>query len=237
MMLKTYGHFHRTCTIPFVLATGVLSVVSGVRVQDLITSVLMCCIAVTFTFPWDNAAVARGLWSFPRERYSLRIGNLPIEEVLFFVLQTMIVSLLITSLIKLTGTSQSGLQPNMSTESVIMATAVLVVGWLIAVYKGKRSYAHHLLLWILPLIAAQWILGYNLFMHHLNLVLVVTTVCGLYLSFCDALAIRDGLWSFGKDVSTTRLLGLLPWEEIVFFILTSLLVAQSTLLLLPSSSR
>jgi lycopene cyclase domain-containing protein len=46
------------------------------------------------TLPWDSAAVARGLWSFdPAKTWTARVAGLPIEELLFFGLQTLLTGL------------------------------------------------------------------------------------------------------------------------------------------------
>ena len=46
------------------------------------------------TTPWDNYAVKRGLWGFAHEHtWGLFIGYLPLEEYLFFGLQTLLVGL------------------------------------------------------------------------------------------------------------------------------------------------
>ena len=46
------------------------------------------------TSPWDNYAVKWGLWGFDPERtWGLRLGYLPLEEYLFFGLQTLLVGL------------------------------------------------------------------------------------------------------------------------------------------------
>jgi lycopene cyclase domain-containing protein len=43
---------------------------------------------------WDNAAVALGLWDFAPDRLvGLRLGLLPLEEYLFFGLQTLLTGL------------------------------------------------------------------------------------------------------------------------------------------------
>ncbi len=55
---------------------------------------VVAAIATAFTFPWDNWAVGRGIWSFPDDRVTARIGNLPIEEILFFIFESMAVCLL-----------------------------------------------------------------------------------------------------------------------------------------------
>jgi len=49
----------------------------------------LSAVVLVWTSPWDNAAVAMGLWSFDLGRTSgLVIGRLPIEEYAFFLLQT-----------------------------------------------------------------------------------------------------------------------------------------------------
>lgn len=46
------------------------------------------------TTPWDNYAVKWGLWGFDAARtWGLRLGYLPLEEYLFFGLQTLLVGL------------------------------------------------------------------------------------------------------------------------------------------------
>ena len=46
------------------------------------------------TTPWDSAAVKHGLWEFPEGKtWGIRIGNLPLEEYLFFGLQTLLTGL------------------------------------------------------------------------------------------------------------------------------------------------
>ena len=43
------------------------------------------------TAPWDNVAVKHGLWDFPEGKtWGIRLGYLPLEEYLFFGLQTLL---------------------------------------------------------------------------------------------------------------------------------------------------
>jgi lycopene cyclase domain-containing protein len=51
-------------------------------------------VVLAWTSPWDNAAVAQGLWGFDPERVSgLWLHRLPVEEYAFFLLQTWVTSL------------------------------------------------------------------------------------------------------------------------------------------------
>jgi lycopene cyclase domain-containing protein len=55
---------------------------------------LLLVVVYVATSPWDNAAVKWGLWSFDAQRiWGLRLGYLPLEEYLFFGLQTLLVGL------------------------------------------------------------------------------------------------------------------------------------------------
>jgi len=46
------------------------------------------------TAPWDNAAVKHGLWDFAAGKtWGIRLGYLPLEEYLFFGLQTLLTGL------------------------------------------------------------------------------------------------------------------------------------------------
>lgn len=52
---------------------------------------LLLVIVYVTTTPWDNAAVAWGLWDFdPARLIGIRLGWLPIEEYCFFGLQTLL---------------------------------------------------------------------------------------------------------------------------------------------------
>jgi lycopene cyclase domain-containing protein len=43
------------------------------------------------TLPWDSAAVAQGLWSFdPEKTWQPRVALLPVEELCFFALQSVL---------------------------------------------------------------------------------------------------------------------------------------------------
>ncbi|MCP3103714.1 lycopene cyclase domain-containing protein [Myxococcus sp. K15C18031901] len=55
---------------------------------------LLLCVVYAATSPWDNLAVKWGLWGFDPERiWGIKLGWLPLEEYLFFGLQTLLVGL------------------------------------------------------------------------------------------------------------------------------------------------
>ncbi len=55
---------------------------------------LLLLVVYLTTAPWDNAAVKHGLWNFPEGKtWGIRLGYLPLEEYLFFGLQTLLTGL------------------------------------------------------------------------------------------------------------------------------------------------
>jgi lycopene cyclase domain-containing protein len=55
---------------------------------------LLLVVVYVATSPWDNLAVKWGLWGFAPERiWGIKLGYLPLEEYLFFGLQTLLVGL------------------------------------------------------------------------------------------------------------------------------------------------
>lgn len=198
-----------------------------------------------FTTPWDNLAAKWGIWGFPQEKYSLRIGYLPIEEYAFFLLQSMNVMLAVRLLFRFFPNWQTGQETEIG-KWALVCLGISVIGWIVIALQlkwlrrkaGPRvNYAIHLA-WFLPVIYAQWVLAPWLFLAHAGLLTVATVIFGIYYTLADLAAVRAGTWFFDeKQITGVKLVRLLPWEEIAFFFLTSLLVAQSYLLLLPSDRR
>jgi lycopene cyclase domain-containing protein len=200
---------------------------------------------MVFTTPWDNLAAKWGIWGFPREKYSFRIGYLPVEEYAFFIFQSVNVMLAMRALFHFVPNWASG-QGVLIGKETLYCLAASVLPWIFIWFQLRWlrrrggpcvNYAIHLA-WFLPVIYGQWVLAPFLFLSHAGLLATVTFAFGIYYTLADIVAVRGGTWHFDeKQITGVKLAGLLPWEEIAFFFLTSLLVAQSYLLLLPSDLR
>jgi lycopene cyclase domain-containing protein len=213
--------------------------------EELAALGLVLLAVMIFTTPWDNLAAKWGIWGFPREKYSLRLGYLPVEEYAFFLLQSVNVMLAIRALFRFFPDWEVGQETEVGKWTLLCLGASLIPWLLVAMqlrwlrrHFGLRvNYAVHLA-WFLPVVYAQWVLAPWLFWAHAGLLALVTGVSGIYYTVADLAAVRAGTWFFDeKQITGVKLAGLLPWEEIAFFFLTSLLVAQSYLLLLPSDLR
>jgi lycopene cyclase domain-containing protein len=200
---------------------------------------------VVFTTPWDNLAVKWGIWGFPREKYSFRLSYLPVEEYAFFLLQSVNVMLAIRALFRFHPRWLLRIAVPFSHTTWILigfsAVAWVVVAAQLFEFRRKAgsriNYALHLA-WFLPVIYLQWLLAPRLFLGHGGLLILVTCAFGIYYTLADWVAVKARLWFFDeKQITGGKVGGILPWEEMAFFFLTSLLVAQSYLLLVPGWRR
>ena len=91
----TYARFLALFLGPL-LVLAVLRARHVVAARHLLFLLALSVVVVAWTSPWDNAAVAAGLWGFAPQRISgVVLGRLPLEEYLFFLLQTWVTSLLL----------------------------------------------------------------------------------------------------------------------------------------------
>lgn len=242
----TYARFHLLFNLPPLAALLLLNLPEGwAGGEDLPAMGWVLLAVLVFTTPWDNLAAKWGIWGFPRDKYRWRLGHLPVEEYLFFVLQSVNVMLAARALLHFVPAWQSGdeTRPTLLTYICLGVSAAawgvigLQLAWLGRKAGPRFNYARHLA-WFLPVVYLQWIFAPWLFFHHAALLVAVTALFGVYYTVADLAAVRGGTWFFDeKQIAGWKLAGLLPGEEIAFFFLTSLLVAQSYLLLLPADRR
>lgn len=89
----TYGRF---LLLFLVLPLGLLFLRADVRRGPWRPLLLLLPLVYLATTPWDSWAVAHGLWDFPEGKtWGVRLFRLPLEEYLFFGLQTLLTGLLV----------------------------------------------------------------------------------------------------------------------------------------------
>lgn len=58
-------------------------------------------IALIYTTPWDNYLVASGVWFYdPARVWNIILGWVPLEEYIFFILQTILTGLIVAGLLR-----------------------------------------------------------------------------------------------------------------------------------------
>jgi len=241
----TYLRFHLIFNLPLLIVLAAISGVQPWTVGEAAAFGWVLLAVMVFTSPWDNLAAKWGIWGFPRGKYSARLGYLPVEEYAFFILQSANVMLAIRALFHLFPFWQNFRETEVTRDTLIFL-GCSIVPWLIVAWQLRRwrrqagphlNYALHLA-WFLPVIYVQWIVAAPLFLAHGGLLALLTAAFGIYYTLADLAAVRAGTWFFDENqITGMKFAGVLPWEEIAFFFLTSLLVAQSYLLLLPAEQR
>ncbi len=240
----TYARFHLIFNLPVLLFLGWIQRHSSWSFHELVLLGALLLVILLFTSPWDNHAVRMGIWDFPLGRYAFRIGLLPIEEYLFFWLQSLNVILSLRLWLQthpdLLCHAETPLHPIQGLLILALLGLWILVGYSLHRHPpaARWNYTRHLFFWFTPVILLQWILAPSLFAHHRNNLFLMAFGWGLYYTLGDWVATKSGIWFFDeKQITGNKLFRVLPWEEIAFFILTSLLVAQSYLLLLPAAMR
>lgn len=197
-------------------------------------------IAVAYTTPWDNYLVASRVWWYdPARVMGVTLGWVPLEEYVFFVLQTLLTGLVLLAALRRAGPAapfRASTRMRFASSAAAMATAgiaaaVLAGGW------RPGAYLSLILAWALPPIALQLAVGADVLWHRRRATLGTLAAAVLYLGAADALAIRRGIWTIDPAQSLGwKVGGTLPVEEVVFFVVTNaLIVAGLTLALAPET--
>jgi lycopene beta-cyclase len=204
-------------------------------------------IAVVYTTPWDNYLVATGVWWYDPELVTgIVFGWVPIEEYTFFVLQTVFTSLWLLYFARRLAThldqkqqppvGQRGYALRLGSTAIVGiiwagSVIMLVSGWQPGTYLGLE------LAWALPPIMLQLAFGADILWRFRRLVFWALVPSTVYLCIADAIAIGSGTWTIDPAQSTGIMLGVLPLEEIIFFLLTNTLVVFGVTLLLAQASQ
>lgn len=224
----TYLAFHLRFNAPLLAAAIALAWPSWAA-RDTAALLITCVIVMAFTSPWDNWAVRERIWDFPANRVLFRIGHLPVEEYAFFLIETAQVCLLANAL------AAHVPDPWAAGKASPMwgAASCAAAAWLISYLALRRAplprnfrYLVHLLFWMLPIVAIQWLIG-GPWIGRPVAVCGSTVLVGVLLTLFDAAAIRHGIWFFDESQTLGIRIGNVPLEEALFFLLTALLVAQS----------
>ncbi len=200
--------------------------------------------AVTYTTPWDNYLVAKGIWSYDEALVTGKtIGWVPIEEYSFFVLQTI-----------LTGSWMQFLAHRLPIDNDtpyfnnpiarLAVTGGLGVIWAAAAAsllreESRDNYLGLILAWALPPIMLQTGFGGDILWRHRGLIAASLLPPTAYLGAMDSIAIGHGTWTINpKNTVEREVIPNLPFEELLFFFLTNvLLVFGVTLVQAKESER
>lgn len=200
-------------------------------------------IAVVWTTPWDNYLVATRVWWYdPALVTGITFGYVPVEEYTFFVLQPILSGLWLALLLRrlpvpAMSTNSNGVR--LRTGASVLAGVLWIAsglllwsGWLPGRYLGLE------LAWALAPLLVQLAFGADILWRYRRLILVAILPPTIYLSAADALAIQAGTWTINPALSLdVHLLGVLPVEEFLFFLLTNTMLVFGMTLALAVASK
>jgi lycopene beta-cyclase len=95
---------------------------------------------------------------------------------------------------------------------------------------GRSTYLIFELSWALPVILLQWAVGWKTLRSRVRALALAVLLATVYLSCTDGIAISQGIWTLHASRITGIRVANVPVEEIIFFLLTNLMVVQSVLL-------
>jgi lycopene cyclase domain-containing protein len=204
-------------------------------------------VAVLYTTPWDNYLVATRVWWYdPTLVTGIVLGWVPIEEYTFFVVQTIMTSLWLLAVARRLAHNPSGTKPATTLRDrqgirwgATAGAAVIWVGALIMLFSGWRpgTYLALELVWALPPVMLQLWFGADILWYYRRTVFWGLVVPTVYLAATDTIAIGAGTWTIDPAQSTGILIGTLPIEEFIFFLVTNLLVVLGTVLVIAQASH
>jgi lycopene beta-cyclase len=230
VLLKYKGELHTVGQYMTTHPKGIVAVI-----------VLHILLAVSWTTPWDNYLVATSVWWYDPDLVNgMTIWYVPIEEYTFFVLQPIMTGLWLVFLFPRVYQA-SGEYANLQIRKG--ATAIVGVLWLI--FMGllfsdlkQFTYLSLELVWAIPPIMLQLAFGADILRKQWRLVLFTILSATIFLSSADLVAIGLGTWTIDPMQSTGILLvGILPIEEFIFFLLTNILIVFGVTLALVDDSK
>lgn len=196
--------------------------------------------AVLYTTAWDNYLVATGVWSYDPELVAgVILGFVPLEEYLFFVLQTLLTGWFFVAL---ASRRRAQLDPAPATPWLCLWISLPVIliwlGSIVALAAGWQAarYAALLLVWALPPVLVQLVFGADILWQERRLVLPAWLLATLYYTLADVIAVRSGTWGFSPHYTLGVHLGPLPIEEVLFFLVTNSLIVFSVTLIISARS-
>jgi lycopene cyclase domain-containing protein len=187
-------------------------------------------VAILYTTPWDNYLVATNVWGYPPNRVlGLTLGWVPIEEYIFFVLQSLLAGMWWMWLARRLPVDTRPL-PHAGRvrwmTTIILGVAWLAMAALFFMGGSQFTYVGLILLWAIPPIMLQTSVGADVLWRCRRLLVASIISLTVYLSAADFLAIGNGIWTIDPAQSLQIYLGgVLPLEEFVFFLVTNTLLA------------
>ena len=216
--------------IPLIVMGLIFNKIEIVNKKEFSWGILvLVLLAFTYTTPWDNYLVATKVWWYGEDRVIGTIGYVPIEEYMFFILQTIFTGLWCFFLQNKFPLSKDFSKSSIKHVVTFFYSLVFILG-VYSLTVTNMKYLGLILSWAVPVLILQWVLGGHYLLKNLKIFLITFIVPTIYLWIADALAIGWEIWAISEKFTMGLKFGTLPIEEAVFFLVTNLMVAQGLIL-------
>lgn len=228
--MLTYLQIHLFYTIPptIILWLVLRPFINGFEKFKLVSLVSL---AVLYTTPWDNYIVYHKAWWYRKDAVLGTIGYVPIEEYMFFVIQTVLTTLWTTLCMRWSLSSLHLKQENrigfhsIRWSVMSLVAAIVVWGWRNSYPGTKTFYMGSICWWALLVVFGLWYGAGNYAFRRGSCVLLSIIVPSAYLCFVDLVALRDGVWHINEETSLEVFFFTdLPIEEVTFFFVSNTVV-------------
>ncbi|MFX0185266.1 MAG: lycopene cyclase domain-containing protein [Candidatus Hodarchaeota archaeon] len=203
---------------------------------------ILIAVAFIYTTPWDNFLVENAIWYYETSKVmGIIIGFVPIEEYIFFIVQTLLIGLFF-GWILIRKNKIKHFQHSSNINFHLVSSFFLLIIWFLSLFTflisiESLTYLNLILLWGLPPIMIQLIFGADILWSSRRDLVLTITLSTIYLAIADAIAISEGIWTISSATSTGILLaGILPVEEFIFFLITNILITFGLALFIDSRS-
>jgi lycopene cyclase domain-containing protein len=187
---------------------------------------LIPLVAMVYTTPWDNYLVYKGIWSYPENRVLFRIGYVPFEEYAYFVLMTLLTTLLALRFFHRQAPAAG--RPGLRWVGMLVCLGIMAAGVGMLLAGERWLYMGLVLAYFAPVLALHWGFGGDLLWGMRGPLLWTVALSTLYLWFTDWFAIaRAGIWQISEVYTTGLKLVGLEVEEMAFFLIVNVVIVQS----------
>ena len=218
----TYLSFLLIFLIPlFVLLTIISFLKKTVNHHDIIGILILVIIAVLYTTPWDSHIIKNGIWFYDNDKIIGTLFNIPFEEYIFMIIQTIISGLIFCNFRK----KISNIGFKFSIINLLPFLLIFLIGLLLLKYESFK-YIGYLITWASIPLAIQLFVGSKAIYFSFKNWILPLLLFTLYLSIIDSIAISNNIWTINDTTSCGIKIFRLPVEEIIFFLLTNLLIFQ-----------
>lgn len=210
--------------VPILLLT--LALRHRLQRRHALSLLALMAIALVYTTPWDNYLVANEVWWYDTGRVvGIRLGWVPLEEYLFFLLQPLFTGLLFLGVTR----NRDGADDDKGKGRMrpLLLSLVPIWGASLLLPSGPESvrYLSLELAWGLPPLLLQLLFGGDLLWRQRRSIFLTLGLATTYLVAADVVAIRAGIWTISPQFTLLPpLFGGLVFEEVIFFLLTNTLV-------------